>query len=337
MKKVILLLLLALSVSALAACGSDHTAASNKDSVPDEVVIGYFPNINHVAGMVAEKKELYKKHLPEGTKVSFKYFPDGSAFMTAIETGAIQGGLVGPGPAMNHFVSGAKINVVAAGSTGGTVIIARKNAGIQSPEDLKGKTFISPRIGCTHDVQFETTMKRQYGITSIKNGGTMKHVTGKPATYASLFAAKQIDVATVPEPWASSIIAQGYGKVLIDTPKVAFGKTLPAAVFVTSQELVNNNPQFVQKLVDAHIEATTFIQNHPEKSKKIAVSKIKDITNQKLSETVINHSWSRIHFTYQVATEDLQSFANASYQLGFLEKKPDLQGLVTQQFIKDAK
>lgn len=218
----------------LAACGS----SSAENGSNDTVTIGYFPNINHVAGMVAEEKNLYSETLPDGTEVKYQYFPDGSAFMTALETGDIEAGLVGPGPAMNHFTSGAKVSVVAAGSTGGTVIMARPDAGIESPEDLAGKTFISPRVGCTHDVQFEALMKGEYGMTSDRVGGEMKHVTGKPATYSSMFKTGNVDAATVPEPWASFIEEQGTGEVLIDTPDVAYGETLPAAVFVTSNELI---------------------------------------------------------------------------------------------------
>ncbi|WP_254901212.1 aliphatic sulfonate ABC transporter substrate-binding protein [Tuberibacillus sp. Marseille-P3662] len=336
-RKILSLMFILVFGSVLAGCGSSEDSSNSEGSsgsTPDEVVIGYFPNINHVAGMVAEKKEMYKQALPDGTKVSFKYFPDGSAFMTALETGEIQGGLVGPGPAMNHYVSGADINVVAAGSTGGTVIMKRNGSGIESPEDLKGKTFVSPRVGCTHDVQFETLMKREYGITSERIDGEMKHVTGKPATYSSLFASKQVDVATVPEPWASVIEEKGNGKVLVDTKDVAFGKTLPAAVYVTSQDLAKNNPDFVQKLVDAHKKATKFIQDNPDEAKTIAINKIKEITDQKLSQSVVDNAWDRIDFTYDVKTSDLQSFADASYDLKFLDEKPDLEGLVKRDFIK---
>ncbi|KHE69585.1 ABC transporter substrate-binding protein [Halobacillus sp. BBL2006] len=318
----------------LAACGESAGADSNGEGNTDEITIGYFPNINHVAGMVAEEKELYSETLPDGTKVNYQYFPDGSSFMTALETGDIQGGLVGPGPAMNHFTSGAKINVVAAGSTGGTVIMARNGANIDSPEDMAGKTFISPRVGCTHDVQFETMMKEEYGITSDRIDGKMKHVTGKPATYASLFETGKVDVATVPEPWASSIEAEGNGEVLVDTPNVAYGETLPAAVFVTSQDLVKNNPEMVQNIVDAHKQATEFIQENPEEAKEIAIKKIKDITDQELSQEVIDNAWERIDFTYEVEEKDLQDFANSSYDLGFLKEKPDLTGLVDKSFIK---
>ncbi|MCA0983452.1 ABC transporter substrate-binding protein [Halobacillus yeomjeoni] len=332
MNKVWVLFVFLVSVGFLAACGSDTDATGEGEA--QEITIGYFPNINHVAGMVAEEKDLYSETLPDGTTVNYQYFPDGSSFMTAIETGDIQGGLVGPGPAMNHFTSGAKINVVAAGSTGGTVIMARNGADIESPEDMVGKTFISPRVGCTHDVQFETLMKEEYGITSSRIDGEMKHVTGKPATYASMFEAGKVDVATVPEPWASSIEAEGNGTVLIDTPDVAYGKTLPAAVFVTSQELVNNNPEMVESIVEAHKNATTFIQENPEESKSIAIKKIKDITDQELSQEVIDNAWERINFTYDVEEKHLQNFANSSYDLGFLEEKPDLTGLVDLSFVE---
>ncbi|WP_219914672.1 aliphatic sulfonate ABC transporter substrate-binding protein [Thalassobacillus sp. CUG 92003] len=317
----------------LTACGGD--SETQGDGGNDEIVIGYFPNINHVAGMVAEEKEMYEETLPDGTEVNYKYFPDGSAFMTAIETGDIQGGLVGPGPAMNHFTSGAEINVVAAGSTGGTVIMARNGSGISSPEDLKGKTFISPRVGCTHDVQFETLMKREYGITSNRINGEMKHVTGKPATYSNMFASNKVDVATVPEPWASSIEENGEGKVLVDTPNVAFGETLPAAVFVTSNDLVENDPELVQSLVDSHKQATEFIQDNPEEAKTLAINKIKEITDQELSQAVIDNAWERIDFTYDVSAEHLQNFADASYELEFLKEQPDLEGLVDTTFIEE--
>ncbi|MGI8314970.1 ABC transporter substrate-binding protein [Halobacillus mangrovi] len=333
MKKIFYgMVILAMSLF-LSACGESAGAGSNGEGAK-EITIGYFPNINHVAGMVAEEKDLYTETLPDGTKVNYQYFPDGSSFMTAIETGDIQGGLVGPGPAMNHFTSGAKINVVAAGSTGGTVIMARNGANIESPKDMAGKTFISPRVGCTHDVQFETMMKEEYGITSDRIGGKMKHVTGKPATYASLFETGKVDVATVPEPWASSIEAEGNGEVLVDTPNVAYGETLPAAVFVTSQDLVKNNPEMVQNIVDAHKQATEFIQENPEEAKQIATKKIKDITDQELSQEVIDNAWDRIEFTYDVEEKHLQDFANSSYDLGFLKEKPDLTGLVDKSFIE---
>ena len=330
MKKMILFAMVLVLGALMAACGSSNAEEDSNE----EVTIGYFPNINHVAGMVAEEKDLYSESLPDGTTVNYQYFPDGSAFMTELENGDIEAGIVGPGPAMNHYTSGAEVSVVAAGSTGGTVIMARKGAGIESPEDLAGKNFISPRVGCTHDVQFETQMKEEYGMTTDRVNGEIKHVTGKPATYSNMFATGNVDVATVPEPWASFIEEEGTGEVLIDTPDVAYGETLPAAVFVTSNELIENDPELVQSIVDGHKSATEFIQNNPDEAKTIAIDKIKDITDQELSPEVVDRAWERITFTYEVNSEVLQEFANSSHDLGFLDEQPDLSGLVDKQFIE---
>ncbi|MFC7063342.1 aliphatic sulfonate ABC transporter substrate-binding protein [Halobacillus seohaensis] len=332
MKKLLSIVSLVVLSGILAACGSESGASSGSGS--DEVTIGYFPNINHVAGMVAEEQNLYEETLPDGTEVNYQYFPDGSAFMTAIETGEIQGGIVGPGPAMNHFTSGADVNIVAAGSTGGTVIMARKGADIEAPEDIAGKTFITPRVGCTHDIQFETMMQEEFGITSDRIDGEMKHVTGKPATYSSMFESGNVDVAAVPEPWASSIESEGTGEVLVQNSNVSFNDKLPAAVFVTSQDLKDEDPGLVQNLVDAHIQATDFINENPDESKEIAINKIKDITDQELSAEVVDNAWDRIDFTYEVNEEILQLFANSSYELQFLEEKPNLEGLVDTTFIE---
>ncbi|WP_254434120.1 aliphatic sulfonate ABC transporter substrate-binding protein [Halobacillus sp. Marseille-Q1614] len=334
MKKILTALILLCLTGVLAACGSGGTASKSGDS-ENEVTIGYFPNVDHAAGMVAEEKGFYEDTLPDGTKVNYQYFPDGSAFMTAIETGEIEGGIVGPGPAMNHFTSGAKINIVAAGATGGTVIMARNGAGIESAEDIKGKTFISPRVGCTHDVQFEAMMMKEFGITSDRLDGEMKHVTGKPATYSSMFESGKVDVAAVPEPWAAYIEAQGTGKVLFENEEVAHNADMPASVFVTSERLKEKDPGLIQNLVDAHIKATDFVNENPEESKQIAIDKIKEITDQELSKEVVDRSWERMTFTYDVDPKEVQMFADSSYELQFLEEKPNLNGLVDTSFIEE--
>ncbi|RLL46786.1 aliphatic sulfonate ABC transporter substrate-binding protein [Oceanobacillus piezotolerans] len=334
MKKFILLIGFVAIGLVLAACGGDE-GASGDGSIPDEVTIGYFPNIDHAAGMVAEEKALYEEAFPEGTEVKYQYFPDGATFMTALAAGEIEGGIVGPGPAMNHFTSGSEINVVAGGASGGTVVMVSNESGIEKPEDLAGKTFITPGVGCTHDVQFETMMSEIYDITSDRTGGEMKHVTGEPATYHSMFLSGQVDAAAVPEPWASVMEEEGSGKPLFEGDEVAFNDRLPASVFVTSQDLVENNPELVQSIVDGHKKAIDFIEENPDEAKNIVQAKIKDITGQGLSDTVVDNSWERINFTYEIDPNILQEFADSSYNLEFLKEQPNLEGLVNTGFIEE--
>lgn len=327
MKKVYLFLLVGL-LAVLSAC-SDNSGAEAKD----KVVIGYFPNLNHAPAMVAKQKHLYEKHLGEDTEVEYRTFPDGSTFMTALATGEIQGGLVGPGPAMNHYISGFEVKAIAAASTGGTVIMSRKGSGVKTVEDIKDITFISPRVGCTHDVQFETYMKAR-GVTSDRVGGSIKHVTGKPAQYTTMFESGNVDVATAPEPWASVLEAEVDANVVINSDEISFGKTLPAAVFVTSTELAEGNPKLVQKLIDAHKESVDYINKNPDKAIDMTIKDIDEITGQKLDQEVMENAWKRTDFVYDINKEAIQKFGDSSFDLQFLKEKPDFTRFVDSSFVE---
>ncbi|WP_078381357.1 aliphatic sulfonate ABC transporter substrate-binding protein [Sutcliffiella halmapala] len=318
-----------LVIGVLSGCGS--SSGSSADG-KQKVVIGYFPNIDHVPAMVAREKALYEKALGEDYTLEYKTFPDGGAFMTALKTGDIDAGLVGPAPVMNNYTSGADVKIVAGASSGGTVIIASKESGITSVEELDGATFITPGVGCTHDVQMETFLK-DFGLSSARIGGSMKHVTGNPAQYGGMFESKQVDAAAVPEPWASLLSIEHGAKILVDSNEISFGTTLPNTIFVTTGKLIDEKKALVEKLVQAHRESVDFISENPEESKEIAIKSIKDSTNQELSKEVVDSAWERIRFTHEVDAEVIQEFANSSFDLKFLKEKPDFKDLIDTEFI----
>ncbi|PAE23669.1 MULTISPECIES: aliphatic sulfonate ABC transporter substrate-binding protein [Bacillaceae] len=313
----------------LAGCGSSEKSSGKED----KIVIGYFPNINHVPAMVAKDQGFFEKQLGDGTKVEYKTFAEGGSFMTALKTGDIDAGLVGPGPAMNNFSTGADVKIIAGASTGGTVVLAREGVKINSLEDFQGKTFITPGVGCTHDVQYETYLE-EAGITSARIGGTMKHLTGNPAQYASMLKTGKVDIAVAPEPWAAVIEQETNAEVVIGWDEVSFGETLPASVLVATGDAVKSSPEKVQKIVDAHKDAVKFIEENPEEAKAITIKDIKEVTGQELEKEVVDRAWERIGFTYDVNAETIQEFADSSYTLKFLKDKPEFSELIAKNFIK---
>ncbi|EGA90624.1 ABC transporter (substrate-binding protein) [Planococcus donghaensis MPA1U2] len=328
MKRFISLIVPLTLAGGLAACGSPD---ASEDS--SSVTIGYFPNLDHVPAMVAKDLELYEKNLVDGTTVDYVTFADGSDFMTALKTGDIDAGLVGPGPAMNNYTNGADVTMIAGGASGGTVVMARNGSGIDSVEDFAGKTFITPRVGCTHDVQFETFMKEQ-GITSNRIGGQMLHQTGNPAQYEALFATEKVDVAVAPEPWASVLKQNTGAKVIIEPDEISFGTTLPASVLVTSSKLIKENPEMVQGIVNAHKEATKFITENPDQAKEITINTIDDITGQKLETSIIDGAWENMIFDTALSSEEIQAFGDSSFDLKFLKEQPDFALLTDTQFLE---
>lgn len=321
--------LLIIFAGLLAGCG---TANESADGSKEKVVIGYFPNINHVPAMVAKDQGLFEQQLGDGTTVEYRTFADGGAFMTALKTGEVDAGLVGPGPAMNNYSTGADVKIIAGASTGGTVVLAREGVEINSAEDFAGKVFVTPAVGCTHDVQYETYLQ-EAGITSERIGGTMKHLTGQPATYSALLQAGKVDIVVAPEPWAAVIQNETGAEVVIPWNEVSFGETLPASVMVTSGKLASENPELVQNIIDAHKEAVQYIENNPEEAKAITINDIKETTGQELEKNVVDLAWERIGFTYEVDQDAVQAFADSSYALKFLKEQPDFTDLIDKQFI----
>lgn len=331
MKKWIASLTLLLVIGVLAACGSnsDKKAGDDGKSTKEKVVIGYFPNIDHAPAMVAREKGFYEKALGDKVDVEYRTFPDGGTFMTALKSGDIDAGLVGPGPVINNYFSGADVKIIGGASVGGTVVVASKKSGINNLADVAGKTFITPGIGCTHDVQFETSLEDQAikKLTSSRIGGTLKHVTGNPANYQGMFETGKVDLAAVPEPWASILVKKG-AKVIISTDKIAYGKTLPNTVLVTSNKLLKNNKEIAQGIAKAEKEAVDFINNNPKEAQKIAIKSIKDLTKQDMDQDIVEKAMSNITFTSAVDEDVIQKFGQSSYDLKFLKEKPDFTGLV---------
>ncbi|MCH6265534.1 MULTISPECIES: ABC transporter substrate-binding protein [Neobacillus] len=328
----IISIILLLVFGALAGCGSKEASSGSSEKAAKKVVIGYFPNIDHAPAMVAKAKGYYEKELGKDVTVEYKTFPDGGAFMTALKTGDIDAGLVGPGPVMNNFTNGADVKILAGASSGGTAIVASKKSGINSVEDFNGKTFITPGVGCTHDVQMETFLQ-DFGISSARIGGTLKHVTGNPAQYASMFESGKVDIAAVPEPWASQLVKDGGAKIIVDSSKISFGKTLPNTILVSSGKKIKDDKDVIAKIVKAQDEAIAFIEKNPEEAKDITIKSIKEITKQDLAKDVVDAAWENIHFTTDVNKDVIQEFANSSVELKFLKEKPDFASLIDTEFI----
>lgn len=319
-----------LFVGLLAGCGTSEGTSGSNDT--KKVIIGYFPNIDHAPAMVAREKGYFQNQLGEDVTIEYKTFPDGGAFMTALKTGEIHAGFVGPGPVMNNFTNGADVKVIAGASSGGTHIVASKESGIETIEDFDGHTFITPGVGCTHGVQMETFLA-DLGITSARIGGTLKHVTGNPAQYQGMFESGKVQIAAVPEPWASQLVKEAGAKIIVDSSEISFGDALPNTILVTNSKFIEEDHDVIQQIVNANIEAVDFINANPEESKTIMMDSIKEITKQELDADVVDMAWEKIRFTTEVNQEVMQEFANSSFELKFLKEKPDFASLIDTQFL----
>lgn len=332
MKRFLLSVILVISLGALVACGGEAKESSTKEKEveKEKITLGYFPNIDHASVMVAREKGYYEEVFGDSVEIEYVTFPDGGTFMTALNAGEIDAGLVGPGPVLNNYSNGSDVKILGAGSVGGTVVVASGESGIESLEDIKDKTFITPGIGCTHNVQFEAFLL-EHGddeLTSDRIGGSLKHVTGNPASYQGMFESGQVDLAAVPEPWGSILVENG-GKVIVSTEEIAYGENLPNVVLAATGDLVENNPEIAQGLVDVQQKAVDFINENLDEAQDIAIKAIKDLTNQEMDKDIVAKAMERITYTTEIDEKLLIEFGQSSFELKFLKEEPNFEGLVS--------
>jgi len=320
-----ILVLVIFSLLFLAAAGT--TAASDLE----EITIGYFSNITHAPAIVGVSENIFVEQL-NGIKIKTKIFPNGSLFMDALATNQIDLGYVGPGPAINRYLQGADVKALASASTGGTVLVTRKDFEYNSVEDLKNKIIATPALGCTHDLLFRQLIKDN-NLNTNRRGGSIDHRAQKPATMVGLFATKQLDAAVVSEPWAARMEADLDSKVVVDWNQMPWNGKLPATLVVSTSEFIKNNPELIENFLKAHQKTVEYINNNPVESSNIIQKQIKEITRQKLSLEIIERSMKRTNITSELDSSVVQKLADLSAELGFIKGDSNLDGFIDISYL----
>src|SRR5919206_3880329 len=293
--------------------------------------IGYFPNINHAQAVIGFGNGDFQKALGNNVKVQTTVFNAGPSAIEALLAKRIDVTYVGPNPAINGYVVSDEkdLKIIAGASSGGASFIVRNDAGINSPKDFTGKKFASPQLGNTQDISLRSYLIKN-GFKTTDQGGNVAVVAVANPDILTLFLKKQLDGAWVPEPWATRLVKEANGIILLDERSIwPEGKFVTANV-AASTDYLKNNPDVVSKLLAAHVNETLWINNHKDEAIKAFNTQTKKLTGKSIAEDELIQAFARIDFTYDPLKLSLFQSANNAYNLGFLAKgkpHPDLSGI----------
>ena len=304
---------------------SGNQLPHNVDSSGDVLRIGYFPNINHAQAVIGLGNGDFQKELGD-VKVETQVFNAGPSAIEALFADRIDVTYVGSNPAINGYIKsdGQGLRIIAGAASGGAVFVVRNDSGINSAADFAGKKFASPQIGNTQDVALRSYLLKN-GYKTTENGGNVTIIPANNPDIVTLFLKKSIDGAWVPEPWGAKLVKEANGKVLVDERDL-----WPNEKFVTSQIVVRtdylkNHPDVIKKLLEAHVDETTWINNNKDRVGQVFNVQLEKLTGKTIPVDEFQNAFSRLEITHDPIKESLYTSANNAFELGFLgDKKPDL-------------
>ena len=292
---------------------SDETTHENK------IRVAYFLNINHAVPIIGMEKGTFENQIGNNTVIEPILFDAGPQVIESLFAGSIDIAYVGPGPAINGFLKSEDHNVkiLSGAASGGASFIVHPNSKINSVADFAGKRIAAPQIGNTQDISLRSYLSENGLKPSEKGGSVIVLNISNPDIY-TLFAKGDIDAAWVPEPTATILVQQLDGKRLFNEEDLWPENRFASVLLIAREEYVKQNPEVINKWLEAHKQTVNWINSNPEQTRTIFIDFMKKETGKSLPDSLIDESLSNLEITSDPIVSSIHTFAKRADSLGYL-------------------
>jgi NitT/TauT family transport system substrate-binding protein len=318
-----------------AACGKSSTTAATtttaaggdgKPTAPVTLQLGYFPNITHAPGIVGDRKGLFQKALGDKVTIKVSSYNAGPEAVDALFAEALDITFIGPNPAINAYAksSGAAIRIIGGSTSGGAALVVKPT--ITKPADLKGKKIATPQLGNTQDVALRAWLKEQGFATDQAGGGDVSVLPQANADTLTAFIGGSIDGAWVPEPWATRLVQEGKGVVLVNEADLWPGGQFVTTHLVVRQEFLEEHPQTVRALLEGLVAATELVATKSPEVQGVVNGQIEKDTGKALKPEILTSAFANLTPTLDPVASSLAESARDAQEAGLL-RKAEIDGI----------
>ena len=330
--------LLLVAAMTLAACGnSTKTAAAgaSASSGPVTLTLGYFPNLTHATALVGLQKGIFAQTLGSNVTLKTATFNAGPAAVEALFSGAIDASYVGPNPAINAYKQskGTAIKIISGATSGGAALVVKPS--INSAADLKGKKIATPQLGNTQDVALRYYLKQHNLTADQQGGGDVSILPQDNSQTLQTFKAGNIDGAWVPEPYATRLVQEDGGKILVNEKDLWSGGKFPTTLLVVRTAFLNAHPDVVKKLLEAQVKANDYVNKNSADAQRLANQALATATGKPLGASVLSAAWQNLTFTDDPLASAFNTAASHAEAVGLLAGV-DLTGIFDLTPLNDA-
>jgi NitT/TauT family transport system substrate-binding protein len=311
-----------------AAAGPASASASARpaDAEPVTLRLGYFPNVTHAPAIVGADSGAFADALGPNVTLEVSHFNAGGEAIEALLSGAIDATFIGPNPAINGFAQseGEALRIVAGTTSGGASLVVAD--GIDSADDLAGTTLASPALGNTQDVALRAWLVDNGYATDTAGGGDVAVVNVENAEALTLFREGELDGAWVPEPWATRLVLEGGGHVLVDESDLWPDGEFVTTHLIVATGLLEERPDVVTGLLNGLVDTIDTINADPAAALTATNDGIEAITANRLADETIAGAFENLTFTVDPIASSLQGSADDAIAVGLLDEV-DLTGI----------
>lgn len=320
LKMSMLLLLTAILIIPLAACG--------KDEVLNVRVAEVTRSIFYAPQYVALEKGFFEE---EGLNVKLTTTAGGDKTMTALLSDSADVALVGSETSIYVSAQGSNdpvINFAQLTQTDGTFLVSRNKIDNFSWDMLKGKTFLGQRKGGMPQMVGEFVLKK-HGIDPHQDLDLIQNIDF--ANIAPAFASGNGEFVQLFEPTASVFEKEGKGYIV-----ASFGTEsghVPYTTFMTKQSYIDENKETVEKFTRAIYKAQQWVETHSAKETAEVIKGYFDNTEPEIIEMVVDRYKSQGSFATDpiLDTEEWNNLQNIMDEAGELPKRIEHGTLVNTE------
>jgi NitT/TauT family transport system substrate-binding protein len=326
----------AATLAAVVAASAPAIATKKQSTEPVTLRLGYFPNVTHASAIVGVESGIFAKKLGKNVTLDLKTFNSGTEALQALQAGALDATYVGPSPTITAWTKLNKgVKIVSGSASGGAYFVVNKS--INTAADLKGKVVASPQLGNTQDVALRTWLKKNGLTTDTTGGGDVQIRPQDNATTLNAFKSGELVGAWVPEPWATRLVTEGGGKILVNEADL-----WPKGQYVTTQLVVTtgflkDHADVVQQLVNGQVAANDYIKTNPFDAQTDVSNNIAKVTGKAIPGDLVIASFKNIQFTNDpIATSLVKNNQEAKALGGGITSADSLKGIYDLSFLNKA-
>jgi NitT/TauT family transport system substrate-binding protein len=241
------------------------------------------------------------------------------------------GGAIGDTPII---VRGNGVPVKAVGVMGGgalTVVVGRKDRGIEKLEDLRGKKI---SVLAFQDTTYYALLGALASKSITKNDVNAQAVG--PAAVASLVVAGTVDACACTPDWEVDVM-QGV-KDTVSLPTKDYFQSMSQAI-LASDKMIAERPEMVRGIVKATLRGMKFVMDDPIKAAMVYVEASPSFKGKEelMKKILTNYTERTYKGQSTLGAMDPQRLANLQKfykQQGFIEAELPVEQLYSNDFIK---